>query len=280
MSGSSRRHHEGSIVPRGFRCTAHPVFLDYIPPCVEIEFSSSPECQNENSENNSKLPLAPSHQFAQEDYCSICLCPYSTPVTLLLCCHSFCRDCALVWFRKKSLCPLCKSSAQYFVQSKNVSGNKSPRDLHIDSAGDDTDIRKYVKVWAIYEHAEQLQDLVPIRRSQAAPAIRKHVERFITDGVDRSQEKGSCMGHTKNIAQITQDPVLRMKRKSDTRDDTRRSVTVETCTDSTVSKYDVLSVNSGDDIDPVSDRDDGDDRDSLTKSEQRIYRYVTRKVNN
>ena len=44
--------------------------------------------------------------------CPICLCnyPHHTYFYLMKCNHSFCIDCCETWFRKNSLCPLCRKN--------------------------------------------------------------------------------------------------------------------------------------------------------------------------
>ena len=199
------------LVPAGFRVTAHPVFLDYLPPSVEVQVREEGEEKKkeweeikderdvaEHAEKNikqkgykRKRKHDTSHaddsivdaavsvkklgktaslekvEFSEKEHCSICLCPHHKPITLLSCCHSFCRDCALLWFRKKAMCPLCKTPAKHFIQNKCSTTHKSVRDK-----------TALVSVMAIYRDSEEFKNLCGISRSTVTPAIRKHLERF------------------------------------------------------------------------------------------------------
>jgi len=205
-SNSSTR--SSSLVPSGFLSTAHPIFFDYMPPCVEvkvcdghdggsvtdkltpncgqppeevastIQSTSSPSVQNTSICGT--IPIDPEH-------CSICLSSHSIPITLVSCCHSFCRDCILVWFRKKAQCPLCKSTSNYFVQSNTIiqsSASSSSSSSSSVSSSSSNEVNgpsnKAIKVWAIYADGDELLPLESIHRSMVSPAIRVHTRRFLS----------------------------------------------------------------------------------------------------
>jgi hypothetical protein len=212
-SGQTRSSSNMSIVPSGFQCTAHPIFFDYLPPCVEIKVieddSYTAAQTEENADKNKSTSLNthtnkhPQHPHLQPntlssnsnivEHCSICLSRHTTPVTLVSCCHSFCRDCALVWFRKKTSCPLCKRSAKYFVQSSvsSTQTDKPTRDTSSSSSSSDSSL---IKIWAIYEDINELKNLAPITRSVAAPAIRKHMDRFVKYSHDNNMVTDDVVG--------------------------------------------------------------------------------------
>jgi hypothetical protein len=140
-----------SIVPAGFECTAHQVFFQYSNPLSEISLPLTSKRIKRSIENNEvvnekeekekevksesvTLPLSPSTSLylspsssltSYHEICSICLSVYENPVTLVSCHHSFCFHCLFLWLMKKPLCPLCKSSANYFIQTNQYASTSS-----------------------------------------------------------------------------------------------------------------------------------------------------------
>lgn len=206
-----------SLVPAGFLSTAHPVFFDYMPPCVEVEVydnnrnNSLLQKKNDDSCNLTRSEDAPSNTHQQfmsstcarntssrssipidPEHCSICLSPHSTPITLVSCYHSFCRDCILVWFRKKAQCPLCKSTSNHFVQS-NPTGQLSSSTAASSGEGD-CSLSHAIKVWAICTDGDDVLPLETIHRSTVAPAIAVHTRRFLSPNVKHLRSPGVANG--------------------------------------------------------------------------------------
>jgi predicted GNAT family acetyltransferase len=57
-------------------------------------------------------------QHASDENCPICLMKHSNPITLTTCCHSFCELCITQWLKLRTVCPLCKGEATYFLKGK------------------------------------------------------------------------------------------------------------------------------------------------------------------
>lgn len=186
-------------MPVGFQCTAHPIFFDYLPPCVEVNVLVDEDGDEEEKSSKREKPLERTTDVmdkksssdidlaistvipalvCDKEQCSICLSPHVTPITLVSCCHSFCRDCVLVWFRKKRQCPLCKCTAKHFVQSKQVSEDDETLSSN-----------EVVKVWAICEGTDYSNHLEPIHRTDVSPAIRAHTERFLSPSKSLPEKK-------------------------------------------------------------------------------------------
>jgi hypothetical protein len=147
-----------SIVPVGFECTAHKVFFQYSNPLSEVSFpeilirNKRPPDALQNIEEGNEIeekvdqkslsslpPSTPSHLLptitsfsSYHEICSICLSAYENPVTLVSCHHSFCFHCLFLWLMKKPLCPLCKSSGNYFIQTNRYSSSSASEPEHSD----------------------------------------------------------------------------------------------------------------------------------------------------
>lgn len=57
-------------------------------------------------------------QHESDENCPICLMKHSNPITLTNCCHSFCELCITHWLKLRTVCPLCKGEATYFLKGK------------------------------------------------------------------------------------------------------------------------------------------------------------------
>lgn len=92
-----------SIVPSGFEATAHPVFLRFEAPRPPTD----------------TLPRDTPEQ-SLDRRCPICLLSFTSPVTLILCRHTFCAACLKRWFRIKLTCPICKSEETDFIRDPEI----------------------------------------------------------------------------------------------------------------------------------------------------------------
>lgn len=131
------------IVPRGFEATAHKIFFEFVKPPSEVNVSHSKESEDEKEDT----PSAPDVSLC--NHCPICLSDYTAPVTLVMCMHSYCMECLLLWFAKKIQCPLCKTSGRLFVRSDELSSNKGVRVFSvgtIDSKTSTGDIKRAIQI--------------------------------------------------------------------------------------------------------------------------------------
>ena len=118
-----------SIVPNGFRSTAHSIFLNRQIHQSDAQSNSNPirrkrqlnslDCLFE-SQSKSKIKL--DHVEAEKlCECVICLQPFSDPVSLIMCDHFFCFECIMEWYKIQKACPLCKEHDASFVR-RSVDG--------------------------------------------------------------------------------------------------------------------------------------------------------------
>mmetsp|Transcript_1444 Transcript_1444/g.2947 ORF Transcript_1444/g.2947 Transcript_1444/m.2947 type:complete len:323 (+) Transcript_1444:44-1012(+) len=107
-----------TLVPRGFRYTAHPCFKNYAPP----------KWKKAEQVRTAETPYATwkGHSPASEviaDECAVCLARFHDPVILIQCKHSFCFECISLWCEKANTCPLCKSAHTEFLRYSDTNPN-------------------------------------------------------------------------------------------------------------------------------------------------------------
>jgi len=104
---------EKSIIPKGFECTAHPIFKCFEPP----EFLKP--SQSEPQVNTRKAFKAVMNGLDEESInCSICLSTFDNVVTVCGCLHSFCRHCLERWLLVTENCPMCKSEILVYISAE------------------------------------------------------------------------------------------------------------------------------------------------------------------
>ena len=113
-----------SIIPRGFECTAHPIFFQYKSRPVNRVLSFKDVNVSNPDPDEHQLDVAEETELSLNlpIVCPVCLDNFSGDVvTVLACRHSFCRDCLLGWYRAqlnygKFCCPICKSEDETFLE--------------------------------------------------------------------------------------------------------------------------------------------------------------------
>ena len=153
-----------SIVPPGFLAISHPIFSDFVPPLPlpqdlpKLDSENSTEVLARESKCDRQNEITLQHEDARSaSDCSICLCKFTKPVTLINCRHSFCMECVIIWFRTKLQCPLCKSIGTHFVKEK---------DEYSDSPG--------IELWSV----DGTTGLINIEPTQLYAAILTHRNLF------------------------------------------------------------------------------------------------------
>ena len=106
-----------SIVPTGFEICSHRCFNSFESPITFAKDLTSFECKEELNHDNAEIEDG-SSSFDQNTICSICLTDFKDPITLLVCKHTLCKECAYNWFKIKLACPLCKTQTNYFIKGE------------------------------------------------------------------------------------------------------------------------------------------------------------------
>ena len=136
---------ESSIIPVGFKCTAHKVFLDAesnikiinsklstdksrviknaddIMDIKEEKVSRKRRLDTDILFGDTNLQSKPDSEI--NNCCFICLDSLSDPVTLIICHHRYCFTCLFSWLKIKDSCPACKSSVKAFIRNKSHSND-------------------------------------------------------------------------------------------------------------------------------------------------------------
>ena len=129
-----------SIVPPGFEATAHPVFSRFEAPL--------PPAESRHREI----------ELSIDKRCPICLLPFTSPVTLIRCRHSFRSACLKRWFRIKLTCPICKSEETDFIRDPEVVDGKAVWNVYRIGVG------KRKRKWA----SNEIQQAVESHKSRVA----------------------------------------------------------------------------------------------------------------
>jgi len=147
MTDKTQQPSRYGLVSDEFVSTSHSVFRDYMPPIYQESVAVTLNDHLKPESND--FPLVP-QGCGDLTGCAICLQNLYDPMTLVSCCHSFCAECLIIWYRKKIECPLCKASGELLISSANHSRNfLNSCPVNINHAHVPTTEQSHVKVWRI-----------------------------------------------------------------------------------------------------------------------------------